>query len=267
MQKKFALSILIVLFFACKEEDVINAPELTSTQACEDNLTAEKIFNDIIYIIEKGLKDNGQSKSCPNYTIMNTDTSDIDTLIINFGSENCLSNGKLRKGIINVTYNGKYYDAYSVTTITFDNYYLNNKLVQGEQIITNQGVNNEGNVYFTIDVNDASITTENGTINWESNTEREWINGEESYFDISDDEYKIIGTARGNGVNGNDFIVEIIDTLYLHMGCLPSCVIRYGNTKVSPNGYPDRIIHYGDSLCDCNVDVIINEKTYPIVID
>ena len=38
------------------------------------------------------------------------------------------------------------------------------------------------------------------------------------------------------------------------------------SAKISPNGYSERIINYGDSLCDCNVDVILNETTYPIVI-
>jgi hypothetical protein len=198
---------------------------------------------------------------------MNVDTSNIDTLIIDFGSTNCLHNGKLRRGIINVTYTGKYHNAYSVITSTFDNYHVNNNLVQGKKIVTNQGINSNGNMWFTIAVDSASITTTNGTINWDSDRVREWVNGENTYFDISDDEYKTTGTASGNGVNGNDFTMTIIDTLNIDLGCLPSCIIKSGTAKISPYGYADRIINYGDSfLCDCNVDVIINGTTYPIVI-
>ena len=267
MKKTFlALSILTVLLYACKEEDVINTPELTSTQACQDNSTAENIFNDVGHIVEEGFQDNGQIKSCPNYNLMNVDTSNIDTLIIDFGSTNCLHNGKLRRGIINVTYTSKYRNSYSVITSTFDNYYVDNNLVQGKRIVTNQGINSSGNMWFTIDVNDASITTANGTINWESDMVREWVNGENTYSNISDDEYKTTGTASGNGVNGNAFTMIITDTLNIDLGCLPSCVIKSGSAKISPYGYVDRIINYGDSLCDCNVDVIINGTTYPIVI-
>ena len=258
-----SLSILTVLLYACKEE----IPELHSIQACQDNATAENIFNDVGHIVEEGLQDNGQSKSCPNYNLMNVDTSNIDTLIINFGSTNCLHNGKLRRGIINVTYTGKYRDSHSIITSTFDNYHVNNNLVQGEKIVTNQGINSNGNMWFTIDVDSASITTTNGTINWDSDRVREWVNGENTYFDISDDEYKTTGTASGNGVNNNSFDMIITTPLKVDFGCWPSCLIKSGSAKISPSGYSDRIINYGDSICDCNFDITINGNTYPIVVN
>jgi len=266
-QTLLTLSILAILLYACKEDDVINSPELTSTQACQDNSIAENIFNDIGHIVEAGFQDNGQIKSCPSYNLINVDTSNIDTLIIDFGNTNCLHNGKLKRGIINVTYTGKYRDAHSIITTTFDNYYVNNSLVQGERIVTNEGINNNGNMWFTIEIKNASITTVNGTINWESDRVREWVNGENTYSNILDDEYKTTGTASGNGVNGNPFTMTIIDSLNIDLGCLPSsCLIKSGTAKISPYGYADRIINYGDSLCDCNVNVIINGTTYPIVI-
>ncbi|MEC7646060.1 MAG: hypothetical protein VX689_01085 [Bacteroidota bacterium] len=281
MKKAFCTLIIItVLLYACKEEDVINPPELNSTQSCQDNAIAENIFNDVGYIVEIGLQNNGQNKSCPSYNLMNADTStvdtvinnasyNIDTLIIDFGSTNCLYNGKLRRGKINVTYTGKYRHNYSIIRTTFDNYYVNNNLIQGERIVTNQGINSSGNMWFTIEVKNASITTANGngTINWESERVREWVNGENTYSNILDDEYKTTGTASGNGVNGVFFTMTIIDSLNIDLGCLPySCLIKSGTVKVSPSGYSDRIINYGDSLCDCNADVSINGIIYPIVI-
>ena len=53
----------------------------------------------------------------------------------------------------------------------------------------------------------------------------------------------------------------------IDLGCLPSCVIKSGTAKISPNGYADRIINYGDSECDCNFDITINGTTYPIVVN
>ena len=262
-----ALSILTILLHSCKEGDVITTPELTSTQASQDNLTAESIFNDIGRIIEEGLINNGQNKGCPSYNLMNSNNSDIDTLIIDFGSGECPPNyGKIRTGKIIVTYTGKYNDSASVTTSTFDNYYVNNNLVEGERIITNNGRNINGNLWFTIDINNASITTPiNGTINWQSNRNREWIEGEETQFYILDDKYRVTGTSNGNGMNGNNFIIEISDALDVDLSCLPSCIIKSGTAIVSPEGYPERLIDYGDSLCDCNIDIIINGSTYPIL--
>ena len=53
-----ALSILTVLLYACKDEDVITQNELTSTQAARDNLIAEQIFNDAGRMVEAGFDAN-----------------------------------------------------------------------------------------------------------------------------------------------------------------------------------------------------------------
>ena len=264
------LGILTVVFYGCKDEDVITQNDLASTQATQDHLFAEQVFNDVCRIVEGAFLANGINKSYPKYTILDTDSSNADTLVINFGPENILfpnPGGKLRKGEINITYTGKYRDSLAVITTTFNNYFVNNNLIQGERIVANQGRNNKGNMWFTIEVNNASISTNNGTINWNANRTREWVNGNATYFDITDDQYKITGSANGTGVNNNSFSMKITDTLNVDLGCLPSCVIKSGEAKITPNGYADRIINYGDSLCDCNFDVTINGNTYPIVVN
>ncbi len=144
---------------------------------------------------------------------------------------------------------------------------VNNNLIQGERVVTNQGINGNGNMWFTIAVNNASIVTNNGIINWSSNRTREWVSGIATYGNVTDDTYKIIGSASGTGINNNSFSMEITDTLNIDLGCLPSCVIKSGTAKISPNGYSDRIINYGDSLCDCNFDITINGTNYPIVVN
>lgn len=262
-----ALSILTVLLYACKDEDVINQNELTSTQCTQDHLTCEKIFNDVGRMVEAGFDANPYHKSGPNYTIMNSDTSNSDTLIINFGASNADDNTNIRSGKIIAVYTGRYRDSLSVITTNFDDYHVNHKLVQGERILTNQGRNNDKKMWFTIEVNNASITTLNGTINWESSRVREWVSGQNTYLNISDDRYMITGNASGNSVNGNAFTMEITDSLEVDLSCLPTCVMKSGKAKISPNGYADRIINYGDSICDCNFDVTINGTTYPIIVN
>lgn len=267
--KYFSLifSLLIILLYSCKEDEVILNPELNSTQASQDNLIAESIFNDILRIVENGISNNKTQKQYPQYTLLNNDTSNIDTLLINFGNTNYLYNNKLRKGVINVTFSGNYRDSLSVITTTLDNFYINNKLIQGEMIVTNNGKNSNQNLWFNIDVNNASINTQNGVINWQSNRIREWILGAETYLDLTDDIYRDTGLSSGNAANGNTFSMQIIDPLHIDLSCLPSCVITSGSAEINPDGYPSRIVQYGDSTCDCNVDVIINNEKYPLVIE
>ena len=252
--------VLTVLFYSCEKIE-----DIESTQATKDHLFAEQTFSDVGRIVEGAFLANGINKSYPKYTILDTDSSTADTLVINFGPENILfpnPGGKLRKGAINITYTGKYRDSLAVITATFNNYYVNSNLIQGERIVANQGRNKQGNMWFTIDVI-GSVRS----INWNAKLTREWVSGNATYYDISDDQYKITGTASGNAANGNDFTMEITETLNVDLGCLPSCVIKSGKAKITPNGYADRIINYGDSLCDCNFDVKINGNTYPIVVN
>ena len=132
-------------------------------------------------------------------------------------------------------------------------------------ILTNQGLNNKGNIWFTIDINNASIVHPDGlSIDWESNRVMEWVNGKNTY-DMSDDKYKISGEASGNGLNGRNFATSIIDTLHADLSCFPSCIITQGTAKVSANGFENQTINYVDSLCNCDVNVIINGNTYPII--
>ena len=130
MKKTFlALCSIAVLLYACKDEDVINNPDLESTQATQDHLFAEQTFSDVGRIVKEGFLASGVNKSYPKYTLKNQDNSNPDTLIINYGPNNRpYLNSILRRGKIIVTYTEKYHDSLAVITTTFDNYYVNNNL-------------------------------------------------------------------------------------------------------------------------------------------
>ena len=259
------LGILTVLFYSCEKI------EKESTQVTRDHLLAEQTFNHVGRVIEDGFIDNSISKNCPSYTLINTNTTDQDTMIIDYGNgipDECISYGNKKRGKIIVIYTGKYRDSLSVMTANFDDYRVNNNLIQGERIVTNQGRDSVSkNMCFSVEVKNASIGTNNGTIDWNANRTREWVSGSATYYDISDDQYKITGSANGIGVNNNSFTMEITEALNVDLGCLPSCVIKSGKAKITPNGYTERTINYGDGICDCNFDVTINGTTYPIVIE
>jgi hypothetical protein len=255
----------ILTLSSCQEDNIIE----TGTVSSQDYLFAENIFNDVGRIVEDAFIDNGESKSCPSYSIFNSDTSDTDTIILDFGDgipDDCLSYGKERRGKIIITYTGKYRDSLSVITTTFDHYYVNNNWIHGERIVTNNGRNTEGNVNFTIQVIEASITG-NGTINWESTRNREWITGYNTFNNPYDDSYIISGNANGNSSNGQKFDITITKDLYVDLSCLiqNSCIITSGEVELIPNGFSKRIINYGDSICDCNYTVTLNGTDYFVV--
>jgi hypothetical protein len=255
------LSVILAILSGCTEKGIINSPDLESTQTSSDHITAENIFNDLEYIIEEGLNASEKKSACPFYNVLG-DTS----LIIDYGDVNCLDNGKQRRGKINIIYTGNYSDSLSVITATLDNYHISNKLVEGKIISTNQGRNSNGNIFFTINIDSARISTSNGRIDWQSTKIKEWVGGQESNT-IKDNTYKITVSSIGNAANGNDFTTQTIDTLNMDYGCMPYCLIKSGSFTIYPKNYSERFINYGDNLCDCNYMVVIDGKEHPIVIE
>jgi len=266
-------SILLSIFIisSCQEDAIIESGTSTSTQ----HLIAENIFNDVGRIVEDAFIDNGISKSdCPKYNLMNADSSDMDTMEIIFKQENadCLTYGKLRSGKIIITYTGKYRDSLSVITTSFDHYYVNNKWIQGKMIVTNNGVNENGNMTFSIEVDSARIIESGGkTINWESSRNREWISGYNTFENYDDDKYIVSGSASGNNTSGQEFEVNITKDLRVDLSCLEdhsnSCVITSGEAELIPNGLSTRTINYGNGECDCNYFITLNGTEYFIVVD
>lgn len=248
---------ITIIFSSCEKKEY-------STQASNDHLLAEQIIYDAVSIIEEGFISSGINKSCASYQLTNSDSSNTDTLIINFGKINCLYNLELRRGKITSLFTGKFRDALAEIKIEFDDYYINDKLVNADVTITNQGLNNNGNLWYVIEVKNARISTNNGVINWNAKHNRELVAGGDTYNLISDDKYNITGISNGNATNGDDFSVEITESLNMDLECLPYCVIKNGQAINSVQGYNDRLINYGDTICDCNFEIKIDEVIYPI---
>ena len=75
--------------------------------------------------------------------------------------------------------------------------------------------------------------------------------------------------VNGNSSNGQNFNVNITQKLYVDLSCLfeNTCAITSGEVELNPNGYSKRIINYGDSICDCNYSVTLNDNEYLLVTD
>ena len=271
MKKTFlTLSILAILFHSC-EKEILN----TSTQASQDHLFAENIFNDINRVVEDAFNSNGLSKSVwPKIDIMASDSSDADTLVIDYWEERLdVEYDKLRRGKIIVIYTAPYQDSLSVITTTFDYYHVNStNWVQGSRIVTNLGINVNGDMVFDIAV-DANITTAIGRIDWVSNRTRFWTDGRNTTQYPFDDIYKVVDSTSGNGLNNRDFTVITTDSLEVNLGCLlptitynKRCAIVSGKVKVTPDGYAAREIDYGMGGCNCDFSVTINGKSYLVVV-
>jgi len=275
MKSKLKNNILIVIaliisFVSCKDENVIHSVNQQNLQSSHDYLLFEKTLFDIEREIEHALIATGTTKNLPMYISLNADSTDQDTLIINFGEENYLHLGHLKRGEIILIYNKFIYNTGAQITTTFNNFYINNNLIQGKIHLENNGFNQNGFPEFSLTVDSMSMYTNNGSIDISNgNYIKQLVSGYNTQYQYLDNIYKLTGNAQGNSSNNNNFSLEISDSLNMNLSCFESssCIITEGTSKLIPDGYEERIINYGNNSCDCDINAIVGEDIHPIIIN
>lgn len=263
-----------LLFSSCRKSD---RDEDTETQSSSDNALAETAFNDVFKQLDDaaavtpdvnrmapGSEFTSQS-GCATVTVNPAlpSTTFPKTLTLDFGNTNVTcSDGRTRRGKIIATLTGKYRDSATVITVTLNNYHVNDYYVQGTKTITNKGRNSSGNLWYTVNVQNASVTSPQGkTVSWQSTRQREWIAGESTLTNPFDDVYLITGSASGTGTAGNTFTVTITQALRVEIGCR---WIVSGKATLQPANLATRYIDFGSGACDDQATVTINGNTYNI---
>ncbi|MGQ0830006.1 MAG: hypothetical protein ACT4ON_16585 [Bacteroidota bacterium] len=261
-----------IIFTSCKKEE-----KDTDTNAASDHALSEGTFNDVNNISDEaakgslssymtpGTSDSGERgllSSCA--TITHDSVSNPRVLTIDFGTTNCFcGDNRFRRGIIKVSYSGKYRDSASTHTISFNNYFVNDNQVLGTKTVTNNGHNTAGNLNYSISVNGQIIKANGGgTITWTSTRNREWIAGESTPTWL-DDVYLISGSANGTSASGNSFTANTTTPLRKEIGYKH---IVSGILNVTPSGKATRILNFGNGTRDDQATVTINGNTYNITL-
>lgn len=276
----FAAILTFGFFFlsSCKKDKIDS-----DTTSSEDNSLVENMFEDVFKVVDETLKTNdldGTKSYFYHHNYGDCASVTIDpagrgvfpkTITIDFGDTNCVGdNGVSRRGKIITTITDYYRNAGSVRTTTFDNFYINDYKVEGTKTVTNEGRNEAGHMYYTIEVSNASVTSPEGEeITWQSNRTREWIEGEETTVltdglnGILDDVYLITGASSGVNRFGKSYNITITKALRVEADCF---WISEGTKEITPEGKKTRTIDYGDGTCDFNATVTIDGKTHDIIL-
>jgi hypothetical protein len=259
--------LLIASLSSCKKAD--DTAVTADSQAAQDNSYAEAIYSDAFNAVDVAATTNTsvfktseatlEMLSGGSVTITIDSTSNAKRLTIDFGTSTVCKDGKTRSGQIIATWTGRYRQTGSVTTITFNNYYVNGNHIEGTKTVTNQGLNANGNIHFSILVAGAKITTTNGVISWESTRDREWVAGSNTK-DINDDVYNITGTASGTNIKGVSYTIVITKPLVINLSCR---FIEAGTfTITTSNSTSTGVVDFGPGTCDDAATFTANGKTY-----
>ena len=197
-------------------------------------------------------------------TITHDSVSVPHIVTIDFGTSNCVGlDGRSRRGKVIVTYSGKYRDAGSTHTVTFDNFFVNDNQITGTRTVTNNGLNQAGNISFSIEINGSVILANGaGTCTHVSSRTREWVAGYAT-DDRSDDAYLITGNASGTNSRGGNYTAEILTPLRHENSCHN---IVSGVIKFTPASKPARTIDFGNGTCDNQATVSAGSRSKVITL-
>lgn len=274
----YILSIVLVgaiLFQSCEKE----TSTLTDDEVAiaEDDALAENLFDDIFdvaiaaeqlidgQIYGGTLKSAVVSDSCPNVTVDHPDSTYWPKIItIDYGDGCTGFYEQTRSGKIIILVTGRYRVTGTSRTITLENYYINGIHVEGTKTITNDGVNNEGNICYSIELTGGKITTPDSiVITRESVRTREWVAGSDTWWNIWDDVYFITGQTTGINFRGVAYSRTIIIPLEWAATCR---FIKSGSIDIVVGENDPITLDFGDGECDNEATVSRNGETRTILL-
>ena len=195
-----------------------------------------------------------------------TYVADTRTLTIDFGPTNCLCpDGRYRRGKIIIVFAGADLHRHSGATVTRNNYFVNDNQHTATRIFADLGSGS-----FSVDVPSASIILANGggTHSWTAHRVFTRTAGFGTP-QISDDEYRIAGTASGTNRKGVSYTATITTPLIKRftVGCFRH--FASGIVTINNSNNKTLVLNYdptGTSACDNIASVTVNGRTKTIIL-
>ncbi|MES2732687.1 MAG: hypothetical protein V4714_13100 [Bacteroidota bacterium] len=254
------------LFIACNKNKDASPDTTQQQQASQDAMQAQSSFDDAFNMsgnVMQG-KPGGRVENPTECAIVaaNKTTSSIS---IDFGSTNCTGvDGKMRKGKIIIAYQGTYLATGSAITITFDNYAVDNNVLNGKFTVGNVIVNAQGNLQYTTKVENGSFTYANNGGTLKMNMERTY----ELVIDSKASDFSFLITATGNvtTIKGEYYDITTLKPLAIKASCVSTGVLypSSGSLSFKPKNELAFVLDYGDGTCDKIVSLTVAAFTKQI---
>lgn len=137
MKNLLRYAFLILIITSCEETD-LPGDETQSSEVSMEVLSMDNLLNILDTFSETALE-NSQFKGDLGYEISVSGTSFPMTTTIDFGEGYSPYENVIFKGIIQIVSSDYFYMPESIQTMTFDNFLMNEALLEGTRTMTNQG--------------------------------------------------------------------------------------------------------------------------------
>ncbi len=247
MQKGFFLFALTLAFGLvltnCRKENTIS-------EALLDQVTTEDLATNVDYDEEAELDEDeavNERGGCPTVTAQFPAGTWPNTFTVDFG-DNCVRpNGRVLKGKITVVQtDSSILVPGCVRTVTYgSDFYVDDIQVSGTKTRTNNGLDAQGRLNFTKDVNKTLTFTDGTTAHWTGNFTATLIAGQDTKT-RDDNDWSIVGGGSGVNRKGDDFTATIVEPLVKNHDCR---WISEGILSWTKNSRT-RSLDFGDGSCD-----------------
>ncbi len=260
-----------ILFISCDDnnlgiDDTITLDETsakTQTEIDDVSESVDAIIEDI-YFNETNptaaKSDNTESKFLPDcVTITKVITKGTKEVTIDYGDGCTTKNDNVLKGKIFVTFKFNISELSVDIDYTFEDFYFNDKKIEGTVHKARIKINDSGNPQATIN-RDIKIIWEDGTfVSVKGERTREWVEGFGNKV-WGDNVFLITGKWTITNKDGEIKIATIIEPLRREMSCrfIVSGIteIEIGDKKITLN--------YGDGTCDDIAIATVNGEEHEI---
>lgn len=249
------LAVGILFFTSCEKSENLAITDPISTDEAATIAEADDISDDVNNVIDdflfsgEGLssKSSESGKSgmldCMTKTIVINGTTKSITLDFGEGCE--LPSGNVVSGAIIMNFDIDIDTASFTATYSFDNFYFNDLMVEGENTMVRVRENENGNPQSTLNF-DVTVTWPEGEVASRKGTKvREWIEGHDTRV-WGDNVFLITGNWQAEFRNGTTISANIVEPLRREMACR---FIVSGIIELQKNDATGTL-NFGDGTCD-----------------
>ena len=254
----------LVMFNSCEKEEIASNDVVAITKSA-DYINIINAFSlstvDELTSSEDDLK-SASIVDCLTVTIHENEDGEFwpRNWTLDYGTENCeCFTGNMKRGVINVSISDWWKNEGSLKEITFEDFYMNDNKMEGVKTTLNTGLNDNGNLTFTKNVNNATLTYDEGnSMTWTCEKYSEQIEGGETIL-FADDVWSVTGGGFGVNLDGKEYTMQITEALIYNNGCFYPVS---GIVKITTVGEDEaKIINYGEGECDSIITVTENGTT------
>jgi len=266
----------LVFFAACTSDDIEKSTNKNDDTTLEAESIAQSDFDEVDDITSNimGIAETntgGRIESVEDdrcHCALITHDKENQTITIDFGDGCEGPNGVIRSGIVFITYDGRRFVPGSFWTVTFRNYYVNRRHIEGLRTVTNISESLEANPTFHITLEDGKVTWPDETFaTREVDKVRVWVRASNPLLD----EFHILTGSGASGMNrrGIAYKTEVLTDLVYKRNCRNDRRIRIPvqGTKQIMTRERTCVIDYGNGECDSIVEIRCDSDSAPSTVD